>query len=128
MMTAAGRADSLVRELRETYRRALLAVRDTLAQRGVPLALVAYPSHLAVTNQGMRDQLAWFTGTATDAHLFEVNLLQPLAATGLPAQALYLLPYDGHPSPRGYEIAAAFLADRLVSAGPLAAACARKER
>ncbi len=128
MMTAAGRADSLVRELRETYRRALLAVRDTLAQRGVPLALVAYPSHLAVTNQGMRDQLAWFTGTATDAHLFEVNLLQPLAATGLPAQALYLLPYDGHPSPRGYEIAAAYLADRLVSAGPLAAACARKEQ
>ncbi len=128
MLTAAGRADSLVRELRETYRRALLAVRDTLAQRGVPLALVAYPSHLAVTNQGMRDQLAWFTGTATDAHLFEVNLLQPLAATGLPAQALYLLPYDGHPSPRGYEIAAAYLADRLVSAGPLAAACARKEQ
>ena len=81
---------------------------------------------LAVTNQGMRDQLAWFTGTATDAHLFEVNLLQPLAATGLPAQALYLLPYDGHPSPRGYEIAAAYLADRLVSAGPLGAACATK--
>ncbi len=126
MLSAAGRADSLTRELREVYRRALLDVRDTLARRGVPLALVAYPSHLAVTDESLRDQLAWVTRTAADAHLFEVNLLEPLVASGLPAEALYLLPYDGHPSPRGYEITAAYLADRLVSTGPLAAACATK--
>jgi lysophospholipase L1-like esterase len=123
MLTAAGSADSVTHELRESYRRALLAVRDTLARRGVPLVLVAYPSHLAVTHEGMRDQLAWVTRTAADAKLFEVNLLAPLVASGLPAETLYLLPYDGHPSPRGYEIAAAYMADQLLAAGPVAAAC-----
>ena len=52
-----------------------------------------------------------------------VNLLPPLLASGLPADSLYLLPYDGHPSPRGYEITAAYLAQRLASAGRLAAMC-----
>ncbi|HEV8305293.1 MAG TPA: SGNH/GDSL hydrolase family protein [Gemmatimonadales bacterium] len=123
MLTAAGSADPVTHELREAYRRALLAVRDTLARRGVPLVLVAYPSHMAVTHEAMRDQIAWVTRTAAAANVFEVNLLGPLAASGLPAETLYLLPYDGHPSPRGYEIAAAYLADQLLAAGPLAAAC-----
>jgi len=126
MLTAAGRADSLTGQLRESYRLALLALRDTLVRRGVPLVLVAYPSHLAVTHEAMRDQIAWVTRAAADAKLFEVNLLAPLAASRLPAETLYLLPYDGHPSPRGYEIAAAYVADQLLSAGPLAAACRAK--
>ncbi len=52
-----------------------------------------------------------------------VNLLTPLAASGLGAEALYLLPYDGHPSPHGYEIAAAYLADRLAASPLLANRC-----
>jgi len=123
MLTAAGSADSLTRALRESYRRALLAVRDTLARRGIPLVLVAYPSHMAVTHEAMRDQIAWVIRTGAAANLFEVNLLAPLAASGLPTDTLYLLPYDGHPSPRGYEIAAAYVADQLLAAGPLAASC-----
>lgn len=128
LLSAAGRADSMTLELRESYRAAMLALRDTLARRGVPLVLVTYPSHFAVTDASMRDQLAWITRTAADAKLFEVNLLGPLVASGLPAETLYLLPYDGHPSPRGYEIAAADLADRLLSAGPLAAVCDAHDR
>jgi lysophospholipase L1-like esterase len=124
MLTAAGRTDSVTHELREAYRRALLALRDTLVRRGVRLALVAYPSHLAVTHEAMRDQLAWVTRAAAAAGVFEVSLLPPLTESRLPAETLYLLPYDGHPSPRGYGIGAAYLADQLLSAGPLATACA----
>jgi len=125
MLTAAGRADSLTHHLRESYRLTLLALRDTLAARGIPLVLVAYPSHMAVTDEAMRDQIAWVTRTAAAANLVEVNLLAPLVASGLPRESLYLLPYDGHPSPRGYEIAARYMTDQLLAAGrgPLAGTC-----
>ncbi len=123
MLTTAARRDSLTHALRETYRRDLLSLRDTLAARGVPLVLAVYPSHLALTHAEMRDQLAWITETAADTKVAEVNLLTPLVASGLSAEQAYLLPFDGHPSPRGYEIAAAYMADRLVTAAPLALAC-----
>jgi len=129
-LTAAGDSNSVTRELRESYRRALLAVRDTLAGRSIPLVLVAYPSHMAVTHEAMRDQMAWVTRTAAAANLVEVNLLAPLVASGLPPESLYLLPYDGHPSPRGYEIAARYMTDQLLAAGrgPLAGTCHARGR
>lgn len=129
-LTAAGDSNSVTRGLRESYRRALLAVRDTLAARGIPLVLVAYPSHMAVTDEAMRDQMAWITRTAAAANLVEVNLLVPLVASGLPPESLYLLPYDGHPSPRGYEIAARYMTDQLLAAGrgPLAGTCHARGR
>ena len=114
-------ADSVTQRLRETYRRSLLAVRDTLDARGIPLVLLAYPSHFNVTSEARRGQLVWLARTAAEVGITAVNLLPPLLASGLPADSLYLLPYDGHPSPRGYEITAAYLAQRLASAGRLAA-------
>jgi lysophospholipase L1-like esterase len=123
MLTTAGRTDSLTHTLREIYRHDLLSLRDSLAARGVPLVLAVYPSHLALTHAEMRDQLAWITQTAADARVAEVNLLAPLAASGLSAEQVYLLPLDGHPSPRGYEITAAYMADQIMTAAPLAPAC-----
>ena len=116
-------ADSVTQRLRETYRRSLLAVRDTLVARGIPLVLLAYPSHFNVASEARRGQLVWLTQTAVEAGITAVDLLQPLVASGLPTDSLYLLPYDGHPSPRGYEITAAYLAQRLASAGRLATRC-----
>jgi hypothetical protein len=124
MLAVPAPEDSLpTRRLRESYGVKLRALRDTLARRGVPFVLAVYPSHLAVTHAGMRDQVEWITRTAADAGVFDVNLLPPLVESGLPADTLYLLPYDGHPSPRGYAIAAAYLADRLLAQTPLAGAC-----
>jgi hypothetical protein len=124
--TAAGQEDSTTGRLRETYRRALLALRDTLAARGTPFLLVVYPSHHAVIREAMRGQLVWVTRMATEAEVPLVSLLAPLAASRLPADTLYLLPYDGHPSPRGYELGAAYLADEMALRGPLTAACGGK--
>jgi len=121
--SVAGREDSATPRLRDTYRRALLALRDTLAARQVPLVVAAYPSHLALFREAQRGQLAWFTQMARQTDGSVVNLMTPLAVSGLPATTLYLLPYDGHPSPRGYEVASAYLADELAASRPFAAVC-----
>jgi lysophospholipase L1-like esterase len=115
--SAAGRRDSVTPRLRARYRRELLALRDTLAAHHLPFIFVAYPSHFAVVRDSMRGQLAWVTHTAEDLGVPAVNLLAPLVASRLPPESLYLLPRDGHPSPRGYEIAAAYLADGLLAPG-----------
>ena len=41
----------------------------------------------------------------------------------MPAESLFLLPHDGHPSPRGYGVAASYLAERLTSLPPLSGVC-----
>ncbi len=121
--TAAGRADSTTPRLRNAYRRALAALRNTLAARGIPLVLAVFPSHHAVTQDSVRGQVTWATQAGTATGLPVVDLLSPLVASRLSVATLYLLPYDGHPSARGYEIAAKHLADQLASKGPLAGVC-----
>jgi hypothetical protein len=56
---------------------------------------------------------------AQAAGLPAVNLLPPRQSAGAPTTSLYLLPIDGHPSPRRYAIAAAHLAERLSKTGLL---------
>ncbi len=73
-----------------------------------------------VAKEAMRDQLEWITRTAAGIQVPAVSLLPSLVGSGVPTTRLYLLPYDGHPSARGYAIGAAFLADWLVSRQPLA--------
>ena len=119
--TAQGQ-EAFTPRLRDEYRQDLGRVRDSLKARGIPLVFVAYPSHYAVLKTTMRGQMTWVAQTAHGLDLPVVNLLTPLAASGL-GQALYLLPFDGHPSPRGYEVASAYLADRLASLEPLKHVC-----
>src|SRR5206468_8806985 len=72
--TESAAGDSTTRRLREMYRRGLLAVRDTLAARGIPLVFVAYPSYNAVMNETKRGQMAWVTHAAAASALPVVNL------------------------------------------------------
>ncbi|HYL56341.1 MAG TPA: SGNH/GDSL hydrolase family protein [Gemmatimonadales bacterium] len=116
--------ESITPRLREEYRQDLGRVRDSLTARGIPLVFIAYPSHYAVLRTTMRGQMTWVAQTARGLNLPVVNLLTPLVASGLGPQALYLLPFDGHPSPRGYEVASAYLADRLTGLEPLQHVCA----
>ncbi len=62
--TAGGSQDSTTPRLRDAYHRDLLAVRDTLSARGIPLVFVAYPSHHALLREPMRGQMMWVTRTA----------------------------------------------------------------
>jgi len=108
----ADRQDSITGALRTQYQRTLYAFRDSVAAHRVPFLLVIYPSHYEVT-QGGSEQLKWLEDIARNGNIRSVNLLDPLVGSGLSNTELYLLPHDGHASPRGYEIAADFLTNQV---------------
>jgi len=109
--------------LRDLYRRALERLRDTLTAHRIPLAVAAYPSHLTVSGSQTAEQVRWIAGLAEAEGITAFDLLAPLRDSGLPTTRLYLLPYDGHPSRVGYDLAAAYLADRLPQTKLLSASC-----
>jgi len=117
--------DVAIARLGETYRRALIGVRDEMAARGVRLVFVVFPSHYSVTAPARDSQTNWAARVGIEAGIPTFNLLTPLRAADLPADRLYLLPSDGHPSARGYAIVARYLAERLSLIHPLVPVCHR---
>ncbi len=83
----------------------------------------AYPSHLTLSGSRPPELLSWVLQFAASRQIDSIDLLDPLRDTGLPTTALFLLPHDGHPSPRGYAVAARHLAARLKNAEPLRNRC-----
>ena len=119
--------DSLRAVLRERYRDGLYAFRDSTAARSVPLVFVMYPGHASVT-AGRSEQLTWLERIATQGWLTTVDLLDPLAQSGLSDTTLFLLPHDGHPSPTGYRVAAQFLASALWKDASVRGQCPTADR
>jgi lysophospholipase L1-like esterase len=103
-----------VPQLRERYASLLEGVVEEVTQ-GVPMVFVVYPSHNTLYGITPSDQVEWVAETAAAEGLPVVNLLPPLAETGAGAEDLYLLPHDGHPSARGYDVSAAYLARQLLA-------------
>jgi GDSL-like lipase/acylhydrolase family protein len=95
------------------YAEALAALRDRLEAQGIDLVLTLFPSHLSLRQDGPAEQLEWLMRIGTDAGITTLNLLVPLRESGETVERLYLLPHDGHPSARGYSIAAGYLAHVL---------------
>ena len=118
----AERQDSITGVLRDQYRQTLYAFRDSVTAHGMPLLLVMFPAHFSV-ERGDSEQLNWLEAIARDGNIAVVNLIPPLATTGLPSTELYLLPIDGHAAPRGYRIAADFLAAHAFADSLLGRTC-----
>jgi lysophospholipase L1-like esterase len=116
-------ADPKLLALRDEYRQRLIGLRDGLASRGVPLVLGIFPSHLTVYGESSDEQVLWVEQTAREAGLPAVNFTPTLRGDGRSAEALYQLPYDGHPSPAGYALVAPLLEEALVAMPPLAGRC-----
>lgn len=98
------------------YLREALAFRAELAARDLRLVIALYPwpETVAGTEHGSRLELV---KSALERGGVEVVDLTPgLRESRLPADELYLLPIDGHPSARGYRIAAQTLAPAVASA------------
>jgi hypothetical protein len=114
--------DTLRARLRTTYLDNLSRLRDTLAARSVPLSLVVYPSHISLRSD-RAEQVEWISTAAQSMGLRVINLLIPLATSGLPDTTLYLLPTDEHPSPRGHSLAGAYVARELVLEPQFALRC-----
>jgi lysophospholipase L1-like esterase len=99
---------------REEYAARLAALHHELAARGIPLILTAYPSRLSVYRRWDSDQLDWIRATAEREGLPYYDLLEPLRATGEGDTTLYLVPFDGHASARGYSVTSQVIANSLL--------------
>ena len=118
-----GESQAIVSRLRERYQAELIAIRDSLRSRNIPVVFVAYPAHLTLSGAWRPDQIEWAVAMASAAGIPAFNLLPRLQELRLPAESLFLLPHDGHPSPRGYAVAASYLAERLAPMPPLSGVC-----
>lgn len=118
-------SDRGVARLRERYQEELLAIRDSLRAHEIPLVFAAFPAHLTVSGSWTPDQLRWAVNMASTAGILSFDLLPPLQELRLPAESLFLLPHDGHPSPRGYGVGASYLASHLQELPPLSGVCRR---
>ena len=98
---------------RSMYAAYLESLSAEVRARGKRLVLVIFPSHWTVRGTHSDDQLRWAEQMATYTGVASLNVLDTLRSSGLPVDSLYLLPHDGHPSPVGYELAGAWIADRL---------------
>lgn len=122
-------------KLRELYAARLSEVSEYLHQQNVKFVFAIFPSHHTFssdhptgTARGVED-LIWATNLARSMKLTTVNILSPLRKAGLKVEDLYLLPYDGHASPKAYRIGAEAIADRMLTANHVpSASCAGKRR
>jgi lysophospholipase L1-like esterase len=99
---------------RKEYAALLASLHHELTSRGIPLVLTAYPSRLSVYRRWDSDQLDWIRRVAEREALPYYDLLEPLRATGEGDTKLYLVPFDGHASARGYTITSQVIATRLL--------------
>jgi hypothetical protein len=119
-------ADPSVARLRNEYVGGMEALAASLEERGVPLQVVIFPSHLSLYGLWESDQLEWFRGVTARLGIPTIDLTTALRSSELPDTVLFLLPHDGHPSARGYAVAADEIASHLVDWAPLASGCARE--
>lgn len=122
-------------KLQELYATRLSQVSEYLHQQNVKFVFAVFPSHHTFSSDhptgtacGVED-LIWVTNLARSMKLTTVNILSPLRKTGLKVEELYLLPYDGHASPRAYRIGAEAIAERIRTANLVPrASCVGKPR
>lgn len=108
--------------LRERYGTVLLAMRDTLKARGIPLVFAMYPSSQELPAGS--ENLTWMEQFAGKQGIAAVNFRTALRGAGVPDSQLYWVPIDGHPRPLGYSITADVLAP-LVRGSLPATSCQR---
>lgn len=123
--TTAATPDSQTARLRAEYLRRFWVFRDRVRSAGLPLTVVIYPSHHAVSDSSRETQLRWLAQAVADSAVDQVSALLALRATGQGPTELFLLPYDGHPSGRGYAVAAEAVGAHLLDGRRLAACATR---
>jgi hypothetical protein len=115
-----------VEALWKRYDMLLGEVQGYVAERGLRFAFVIFPSHHRIDSASHGDIVDRVEALAKSREIRTINLLKPLRASGYGASGLYLLPYDGHPSSRGYAVAGAAIARALEV--DIQAAMSAKER
>lgn len=103
--------------LRARYAEEFSEVAAELRRLGIPFLSTAFPAHLSVYGEWETEQLDWFEGVAGSSGVPFIPILEALRASGLGETELYLLPWDGHPGPPAYELAARTMARAILDGG-----------
>jgi lysophospholipase L1-like esterase len=105
---------SRVEELWNRYDMALGEVQGYVAEHDLKFTFVIFPSHHRIDpTSPPDDRVGRVERLAGRRDVQTINLLEALRVSGYGPMGLYLLPYDGHPSGRGYEVAGAAIARAL---------------
>lgn len=99
--------------LQQRYGEALRAFAQRASELNMPLFVTAYPSHHALRDSAAT-AFSWFERQVRGDSLDYVSIRHALLASGATVDDLYLLPLDGHASPRGYSIAAQAMAEAIM--------------
>jgi len=99
--------------LRTEYARGLEDLTSFLGGKGIRFVLAAYPAHMSLQSSDPSDDLRWIETLGRDLGIEFVSLREPLVASNLALEELYLLPHDGHPRQRAYGLAAAHLVGEI---------------
>lgn len=107
----AQKSDSDDESLWREYEEHLSQLLHTLEAKHIDFVLMLFPSHYRIEgeehlNPPVRDRLSRIEAIASNMGIRAINILPDLQNSGLAVEELYLLPYDGHPSSRGYSIQA----------------------
>jgi hypothetical protein len=102
------------RESAKRYAMEAAAMRTTLAQRGIGLLVATFPGYPTLLGEAAPMDLVIPELERVDIHV--IDLRPDLIRAEPKVTPLYLLPYDPHPSPRGYSVAADTLTPHVLAA------------
>lgn len=119
----ADQVDEDVETARSEYASRLRAVKDTLAEHGLPFLFVTFPHPDSVEEgDGGRDY-DWVLDLARRLNIPTLDLLPQLRSGPLSIEEAYLVPRDYHPSAEGHGFAAEIIADLLAGKPSLTDDC-----
>ena len=107
---------SRLQELALEYASHAAHLRHHLGGRGLDLLIATFPSAPTLTDHSGSDRVTLVLAALRNVGIEAVDLTIPLRQSGLSPNDLYLFPYDGHPAPQGYAIAAEALVPHVQSA------------
>lgn len=114
--------------LRSRYANELQQLVTEARAAEVPLIFVSFPAHFTVSGEWTSEQIDWADSVARATGIPVLETLPVLRQTGLPMTELFLLPHDGHPSAKGYAVAAAEVAAGLRDHPTLQSKCSPQVR
>ena len=109
--------------LRSRYAAEFGSMVRQLNETGIPFVFTSFPAHLTVYGEWTEEQIHWVHALSEENGVPAITILEALRRTGLSETELYLLPWDGHPSATGYEVAARVLREELLASEPLGRRC-----
>ena len=104
------------RDFAKRYAMEAAAMRTTLAQRGIDLLVATFPGYDTMSGEALANPVDLVIEELERVDIHAVDLRPDLRRAEPKVTPLYLLPYDPHPSPRAYSVAADTLTPHVLAA------------